>query len=55
MTATKLLLLISSFADFEVVSGWEEGEWLTNSRFDLDPCNDPVDLVAGKAEVLPVG
>jgi hypothetical protein len=46
---------ISSFADFEVVSGWEEGEWLTNSRFDLDPCNDPVDLVAGKTEVLPVG
>ena len=54
--ATELVIEhVSFFAGFEVVSGWEDGEWLTNSRFDLDPCNDPVDLIAGKAELLPIG
>ncbi|HJO41091.1 MAG TPA: hypothetical protein QGI85_05615 [Acidimicrobiales bacterium] len=55
IAAELIIKHVSIFSDFEIISGWEEGEWLKNPRFDLDPCNDPIDLIAEKAGAISVG
>jgi len=55
IAAELVIKYVSIFANFEVVSGWEEGEWLNNPRFDLDPCKDPIDFTAEKTELISVG